>query len=167
MGRRFLNLVEKHFPKENKLHKIFNKNTLKVSYSCSLTLTQSISSHNKKDRQTKKGESLLCNCRKKNDCPMDGKCSTMNTVYKCTASVPTKPDKSYIGLSEDEWKKRYYKYRKSFRNQRYQSEAMLPVMCGNKTCYRPNTIPEMVNHYSSASLLKYHETLSTLLIRKI
>ena len=32
----------------------------------------------------------------------------MNTVYKCIASVATKPDKSYIGLSEDEWKKPYY-----------------------------------------------------------
>ena len=26
--------VKRHFPKENPLHKIFNKNTLKVSYSC-------------------------------------------------------------------------------------------------------------------------------------
>ena len=41
----------------------------------------------------------------------------------CT--VPTKPDKSYIGLSEDEWKKRYYNHRELFRNQRYQSETML------------------------------------------
>ena len=33
---------------------------------------------------------------------MDGKCRTMNTVvYKFIASAPVKPDKSYIGLSED------------------------------------------------------------------
>ena len=56
---------------------------------------------------------------------MDGKCRTMNTVYKCTASVITKPDKSYIGLSEDEWKKRYCNHRESFRSQHYQSETML------------------------------------------
>ena len=49
----------------------------------------------------------------------------MNAVYKCIASVPTKPDKSYIGLCEDEWKKRYDNHRKSLRNQRYQSETML------------------------------------------
>ena len=95
-------------------------------------MTQIINSHNRKvkqpkkeERQPKKEESLSCNCRQKNDCPMDGKCRTMNTVYNCIASVPTKPDKSYIGLSEDEWKKRYYNHRKSFRNQRYQSETML------------------------------------------
>ena len=50
---------------------------------------------------------------------MDGKWRTMNTVYKYIASVPTKPDKSYTGLSEGEWKKRYYNHRESFQNQRY------------------------------------------------
>ena len=88
-------------------------------------MTQIINSHNRKVKQPKKEESSSCNCRQKNDCPMDGKCRTMNTIYKCMASVPTKPDTSFIGLSEDEWKKRYYNHGKSFRNQRYQSETML------------------------------------------
>ena len=48
VGRRFLNLVEKRFPNEHKLHKIFNKNTLKVSYSCSQNMTQIINIHNRK-----------------------------------------------------------------------------------------------------------------------
>ena len=30
----FQNLVNKHFPRRHKLHKIFNKNNLKVSYNC-------------------------------------------------------------------------------------------------------------------------------------
>ena len=30
----FLNLIENHFPHSGKLHKIFNKKTVKVSYSC-------------------------------------------------------------------------------------------------------------------------------------
>ena len=34
VGYRFLTLVDKHFPKENKLRKIFNRNTIKISYSC-------------------------------------------------------------------------------------------------------------------------------------
>ena len=33
IGKTFLNLMKKHFPKTNKLHKIFNKNTVKISYS--------------------------------------------------------------------------------------------------------------------------------------
>ena len=88
-------------------------------------MTQIINSHNRKVEGPKKEESLSCNCRQNNDCPMDGKCRTVNTVYKCIASVPTKTDKSYTGLSEDEWKKRYYNHRISFRNQRYQSETRL------------------------------------------
>ena len=34
IGRNFLSLIEKHFPSRHNLHKIFNRNTVKVSYSC-------------------------------------------------------------------------------------------------------------------------------------
>ena len=34
IGRKFRSLVSKHFPKNSRLHQIFNENTLKVSYSC-------------------------------------------------------------------------------------------------------------------------------------
>ena len=30
----FLNLITKHFPTHHKFHKIFNRNKLKISYSC-------------------------------------------------------------------------------------------------------------------------------------
>ena len=34
IGKLFLNPLEKHFPSHNKLHKLFNRNTVKISYSC-------------------------------------------------------------------------------------------------------------------------------------
>ena len=34
VGHYFLKLLDKHFPRHHKLHKIFNRNTVKVSYSC-------------------------------------------------------------------------------------------------------------------------------------
>ena len=34
IGKIFINLIKKHFPPSHKLHKIFNRNTLKVGYSC-------------------------------------------------------------------------------------------------------------------------------------
>ena len=43
----FLNLIEKHFPRSSKLHKIFNKNIIKVSYSCTQNMSQIIKGHNK------------------------------------------------------------------------------------------------------------------------
>ena len=34
IAKKFLNLISKHFPKKHKLHQIFNRNNVKVSYSC-------------------------------------------------------------------------------------------------------------------------------------
>ena len=46
IARSFLKLVDTHFPKGNKLHKIFNRNTVKVSYSCMSNVKSIITSHN-------------------------------------------------------------------------------------------------------------------------
>ena len=43
----FLKLLDKYFPKSNKLHKISNRNTVKVSYCCAENLSCIIRSHNK------------------------------------------------------------------------------------------------------------------------
>ena len=34
VGKIFMKLIVKHFPKHHRYHKIFNKNTIKLSYSC-------------------------------------------------------------------------------------------------------------------------------------
>ena len=34
VAKRFLDLLDKHFPPNNQLHKMFNRSTVKVSYSC-------------------------------------------------------------------------------------------------------------------------------------
>ena len=46
VGKYFLKLVDKHFKHDNKLHKIFNRKTLKISYSCTKNISQIINSHN-------------------------------------------------------------------------------------------------------------------------
>ena len=48
VGKQFLKLGRRHFPKCHKLNKIFNKNTLKVSYSCMRNISSILTSHNKK-----------------------------------------------------------------------------------------------------------------------
>ena len=52
IGKIFLKLVDKHFPNSNKLHKIFNRNTLKVSYRCTENMAQITKKHNKKITNT-------------------------------------------------------------------------------------------------------------------
>ena len=46
VGRNFFALVDKHFPASNKLRKIFNKNTLKVSYCCIGNMKNIVNKHN-------------------------------------------------------------------------------------------------------------------------
>ena len=44
----FLQLVTKHFPRSHKLHKISNRNTVRVSCSCMNNMSNIIKGHNKK-----------------------------------------------------------------------------------------------------------------------
>ena len=46
IGRQFLSLIDKHFPATNRLHKLFNRNTVKISYSCMENLKDVIRGHN-------------------------------------------------------------------------------------------------------------------------
>ena len=46
IGHRFLALVDKHFPKDHKLRKIFNPNTIKISYSYMNNTEQIIDNQN-------------------------------------------------------------------------------------------------------------------------
>ena len=48
IGKIFLNLIKKHFPPHHKFHKLFNKNTVKISYSCTRNIKSIINSHNAK-----------------------------------------------------------------------------------------------------------------------
>ena len=43
----FLNLIDKCLPKGHKFHKLFNRNNLKVSYSCLPSIKKITTSHNK------------------------------------------------------------------------------------------------------------------------
>ena len=93
VGKTFLQLVCKHFPKEHPpVHKIFNKNTLKISYSCMRNIGSMISSHNKNILHPKQ-TSFGCNCRDKENCPLNGECLTPNIIY--CADITTNEHKFY------------------------------------------------------------------------
>ena len=48
IGHKFLSLIDKHFPKDHSLRKIFNRNSIKISYSCMNNTKQIIDNHNKR-----------------------------------------------------------------------------------------------------------------------
>ena len=125
VAKNFLQLIDKHFPRTHKMHKIFNRNTIKVSYSCTENISRIIKAHNKRVSSKSHEQTSSCNCRNKNECPMDGKCQITNAIYKCNVVSPSHPEKVYIGLAEGEWKKRYYNHTKSFKHKRYSHETTL------------------------------------------
>ena len=49
VGKTFLRLIYKHFPKTSKLHKIFNRRNVKISYSCMGNMTTVIRQHDIQD----------------------------------------------------------------------------------------------------------------------
>ena len=110
-------MIDKHFPKGSELAKYFNRNNIKVSYSCMPSIGSILASHNKKimgrNRLTEEG----CNCHKgTQSCLVNGKCQTKSVIYEAEISHPGyKNDKSiYIGLTEGTFKKRYSNHISSF-----------------------------------------------------
>ena len=69
----FLNLFDKHFPQNHDLHKIFNGNSVKVSYSGTKSMKTIITNHNKNILGIKPSiNTSTCNCRNKETCPLNG-----------------------------------------------------------------------------------------------
>ena len=85
-----------------------------------------ISSHNAKITRPKP-EDPPCNCRVKEDCPLDGKCRMTNVVYQATVTTEETPPKkeTYIGLSSTQFKFRYSNHESTFENQSGRSKTTL------------------------------------------
>ena len=113
IGKYFLNLLDTHFPPHHKFHKIFNRNSVKISYSCTKNIKSIINNHNNKILNDKKE---LINERKCNCIPLNGKCLSRNTFYEApiTSNEPNYKENKYIGISEHIFKKRYANHQKSF-----------------------------------------------------
>ena len=128
-GRKFLNIIDRCFPNEHPLHKIFNKHTLKLSYSCMPNMKSIISSHNKAVRsdyhqsQTETNNKK-CNCRKKDQCPLNGKCLIQNGVYQATVTTQTSESYVLVGLATN-FKDRYRNHTASFRHESRRNETEL------------------------------------------
>ena len=83
----WLNLLDKHFPKNHLFHKIFNRKSVKVSYSCTKNMKTIINNHNKNILGKKPSiNTSTCNCQNKEACPLNGQCQTGEAVYEDTLS---------------------------------------------------------------------------------
>ena len=139
IGYKFLALIDKHFPKDHKLRKIFNRNTIKISYSCMNNAKQIIDNHNKQilksytqanDTATANPNTIqnkkTCNCRQKNTCPLEGNCLQSSVIYQATVTRnDNNTTETYIGLTENDFKTRYRNHTASFRHSKHRNSTEL------------------------------------------
>jgi hypothetical protein len=124
VAREFLKLIDKHFPPNSELHKLFNRSNVKVSYSCMPNMGSIISSHNKKIL----GEANIpteekCKCRDKAACPLDGKCESKSIIYKAVVTAG-QAKHAYIGLSTNTFKSRYATHKYTIENRHVQGTGL-------------------------------------------
>ena len=132
VGKSFLTLLGKHFPVNHKYHKLFNRNTVKLSYSCTPNVESLISKHNKKVLSSSSGSSSArdptertCNCRVPDECPLSGHCLESAIIYKATVSSSDQEEKFYIGATELTFKKRFNNHKQSLEKRAKSNETSL------------------------------------------
>ena len=105
IGKTFFSLLGKHFPKTYQLHKLFNRNNVKVSYSSLPNFKSVINGHNK-NILNEQGHPSPCNSRDKTSCPLNWRCQHKSLVYSCKVSTLDikQNHPPHIGLTEHTFK---------------------------------------------------------------
>ena len=116
IGRDFLRLIDECFPPSNTLHKIFNRQTVKVSYSTTPNMAQTIAAKNAKILKEEGEAKRECNCPKTKICPLNKKCLVDNIIYQATVTSQNQESKTYIGLTSTDFKARLGTHTQSFKD---------------------------------------------------
>ena len=129
VGKKFLNLLNKHFPLNHKFHKLFNKNNVKVSYGCMPNIRATINAHNKTILE--EIPPLIpgkCNCNNENECSLNGECTASNVLYeaKINSNQRNYTEELYKNITTTSFKTRYGNHKKSFNNIKYYNESEPP-----------------------------------------
>ena len=130
ISKTFLRLVSKHFPKHHKYHSLFNKNNVKVSYSCMENMGLIIKKHNKKvlsNNNNHDNNESLCNCRSKEQCLLNNNCLSSSIIYNAqitTTDNKTTP-RNYIGLTKGTFKQRFNQHKITFQHRKYTNNTEL------------------------------------------
>ena len=134
--KKFFSRLGKNFLKMYQLHKLFNRNDIKVIYSSLRNFKSVINVHNKNVLNEQEKPSP-CICRVKTSCPSKGSCQYKNLVYFCKVLTPDLKQNHphYIALTEHTFKDRLYKHNASFKYRSKRNSAEL-----NRTQLKRNFI---------------------------
>ena len=128
VGKFFLNLIDKHFPPHGKLHKLFNRNSAKISYSGLPNIKSIINAHNRKVLYPSPAISRrTCNCINTSQCPLQQRCLSNNILYKAniTPLGENLETKVYYGICETTFQLRYANHKKLFSHRNRKSDTEL------------------------------------------
>ena len=125
----FLNLLDKHFPPHIKLHRLFNRTNVKISYSCMPNMNSYTYMHNHKilnDKPNKTGISN-CNCRNKDACPLPKYCQTKFLIYQANidCDIAEYEQKFYLCSCKTTFKDRFGNHKKSFNHVKHDNDTEL------------------------------------------
>jgi hypothetical protein len=105
IGKEFFKLLKKHFPRDSNFYKIFNKNTVKLSYSCTKNIGTIVSSHNN-GVLSQRNETYGCIFRVKSYCPLENNYLTPSIIYQAEITNNTDTEKKKYIL---DWQKILWK----------------------------------------------------------
>ena len=150
LGSKFLKIIDEKFP--DNLKKYFNRNTVKLGYRCMPNIKNHIDRHNTKvmkqldnnynNNNTSNRERCNCQVSRKQDCPLPGRCTAEDVVYK--ASVRRMDDQTvatYTGLTTY-FKQRYSKHTSSFK---YQSQRKKTTLSSHIWKLKDMNVPHTIS----------------------
>ena len=124
LTKEFLKILDTSFPADNPLRKIFNKNTVKISYSTTKNISRIIAAHNRKLINPKTNDIKGCNCRGGiENCPAQGKCQESGILYQADVTAENEDIKTYIGATATTFKLRHANHKKSFNHRKYEFDT--------------------------------------------
>ena len=87
-----------------------------------------LKAHNQKVLKQHQGDSTdqdsaTCNCRNKANCPLPGKCQIKSIVYQANVLSEDGASYSYIGLTDNSFKKRWSNHCQSFKNEAHETST--------------------------------------------
>ena len=119
IGRILVRLIDKQFPRHHKYRKFFNRNNIKISYSCVPSMASVIRNHNTSLLKDPTPTDIKeCSCLQKTECPLDKKCLSGYLVYNALVDqLDTNKTKHYYETCEKNFKEHYNNHNASFRNE--------------------------------------------------
>ena len=129
VGKKFLSIIRECFPSSSPLHKIINKNTVKISYRCMPNMKTIISRHNSKVARDANPPPPIPPCKcggNRPPCPLNGQCKTSSLVYKATVvRGDGGREETYTGLTGGTFKKRWDRHNFDFRHEKQEGATKL------------------------------------------